>query len=89
MTPAPLVRAAGRDPATFAADLDDLAARHGTTRAAIIRGTIERLEEGIARDRATIDLLRRLEVEHPARTALLTDADQAEIVRRVMAEEGR
>ncbi|HIH02550.1 MAG TPA: hypothetical protein HA263_01435 [Methanoregulaceae archaeon] len=52
---------AGHHLNTVITDLDALAARHSRTSAAGIYDTIARGDEGIARDRVTIVLLRRLE----------------------------
>lgn len=71
MTRAPTDRAAGRTLASFAQEIDEVAAAHGTTRAEILRDLIAGLEERIAEDTEILTLARRLEADgrEPAETA--------------------
>ena len=63
---------AGRSLESFAQEIDDVAAAHGTTRAAILSSLIAGLEDRIAEDTAVLSLARRLEAgdREPAGTAL-------------------
>lgn len=61
MTPSPPDRASTRSLEAFAAEIDEIAAQHQTTRAEILRDLIEGLEERIAEDAAVLTLARRLE----------------------------
>jgi len=64
-------RIAGRSLESFAREIDDVAAAHGTTRAGILSSLIAGLEERIAEDTAILSLARRLEADDrkPAETA--------------------
>lgn len=61
MTPSPHDRASTRSLEAFAAEIDEIAAQHQTTRAEILRDLIEGLEERIDEDAAVLTLARRLE----------------------------
>ncbi len=64
-------RVASRSLESFAKEIDDVAAEHGTTRAEILSDLIAGLEDRIAEDTAILSLARRLEVadREPAETA--------------------
>jgi hypothetical protein len=71
MTRPPPDRTAGRSLESFAREIDEVAAAHGTSRAEILSSLIAGLEERIAEETAILSLARRLETadQEPAETA--------------------
>jgi hypothetical protein len=71
MTSASPDRTACRSLEAFAAEIDEVAAAHGTTRAEVLGSLIAGLEERIAEDTEVLSLARRLEAadRKPAETA--------------------
>lgn len=83
---APNDRAAARSLESFTVGIEDVAARHGTTRAEILKAVIEGLEKRIAEDTALLTVLRRLEDRIAEDTEILALARRLEDLDRMPAE---
>lgn len=73
MTRAPPDRLAGRSLESFAKEIDEIAAEHGTTRAGILSSLIAGLEARIAEDSAVLSLARRLGAAEKEPTVIAVD----------------
>ncbi|NLX48964.1 MAG: hypothetical protein GXY82_03640 [Methanospirillum sp.] len=63
VTRAPAGQPAARTLDSFAGEIDEIAAAHGTTRAEVLRDVIAGLEERIAEETAVLALARQLEAD--------------------------